>query len=132
MPKYYCDYCDIYLTHDARKVIRDHNDGWKHKNQVREYYATFAREQMQSMIDRMTLPGGFRPVGPPPPLSAGGGVGMPPGAAGFPRPPMPPPPRPGQMPPNFNLPGGMPFPGPPPQRPPFFNGRPPPPPPQRN
>lgn len=38
MPKYYCDYCNIYLTHDAPKARRDHNIGWKHALNVKNYY----------------------------------------------------------------------------------------------
>lgn len=53
MTKYYCgmlglvlfdtlwfclDYCDIFLTHDAPRVRKDHNAGWKHAVQVRAHY----------------------------------------------------------------------------------------------
>ena len=31
MPRYYCDYCDAYLTHDSASVRRQHNVGFKHK-----------------------------------------------------------------------------------------------------
>ena len=31
MPKYYCDYCDTYLTHDSPSVRKTHNGGRKHK-----------------------------------------------------------------------------------------------------
>ncbi|KAJ3432821.1 u1 small nuclear ribonucleoprotein c [Anaeramoeba flamelloides] len=41
MPKYYCAYCDVYLTHDSPNVRRAHNRGWKHKTAVRCYYAMF-------------------------------------------------------------------------------------------
>lgn len=41
MPKYFCDYCDVYLTHDSLNVRRSHNAGWKHKANVRAYYAQF-------------------------------------------------------------------------------------------
>lgn len=32
------DYCDIFLTHDAPRVRKDHNAGWKHAAQVRAHY----------------------------------------------------------------------------------------------
>lgn len=32
MPKFYCDYCDIYLTHDSANVRKTHGSGWKHKS----------------------------------------------------------------------------------------------------
>jgi U1 small nuclear ribonucleoprotein C len=31
MPRYYCDYCDVYLTHDSPAVRKAHNTGRKHK-----------------------------------------------------------------------------------------------------
>ena len=31
MPRYYCDYCDAYLTHDSRSVRKQHCSGFKHK-----------------------------------------------------------------------------------------------------
>lgn len=31
MPRYYCDYCDTYLTHDSASVRKQHNAGYKHK-----------------------------------------------------------------------------------------------------
>jgi U1 small nuclear ribonucleoprotein C len=41
MPKYYCDYCDVFLTHDTLNARRSHNKGWKHKTNVRAYYSQF-------------------------------------------------------------------------------------------
>lgn len=32
------DYCDIFLTHDAPRVRKDHNAGWKHAVQVRAHF----------------------------------------------------------------------------------------------
>ena len=31
MPRYYCDYCDAYLTHDSASVRKQHSQGFKHK-----------------------------------------------------------------------------------------------------
>lgn len=52
MPKYYCDYCDVFLTHDSPSVRKSHNDGWKHKAAVRAYYAQFEQDLTQSLIQQ--------------------------------------------------------------------------------
>eukprot|EP00042_Codosiga_hollandica_P021059 m.71325 g.71325 ORF g.71325 m.71325 type:complete len:114 (-) comp50178_c0_seq1:650-991(-) len=36
--RYFCDYCGTYLTHDSASVRKTHNNGKKHKDNVREYY----------------------------------------------------------------------------------------------
>lgn len=54
MPKYYCDYCDTYLTHDSPSVRKTHNGGKKHKDSVRLYYTKWIEEQAQSYIDQTT------------------------------------------------------------------------------
>ncbi|KAH7826736.1 U1 small nuclear ribonucleoprotein C [Monocercomonoides exilis] len=45
MPKYYCDYCDVVLTHDSLKVRRAHNSGQKHQANVYKYYSQFLKQQ---------------------------------------------------------------------------------------
>ncbi|KAI4314019.1 hypothetical protein L6164_026962 [Bauhinia variegata] len=52
MPRYYCDYCDTYLTHDSPSVRKQHNAGYKHKGNVRQYYQQFEEQQTQSLIDQ--------------------------------------------------------------------------------
>lgn len=52
MPRYYCDYCDTYLTHDSPSVRKQHNAGYKHKGNVRSYYQQFEEQQTQSLIDQ--------------------------------------------------------------------------------
>lgn len=52
MPRYYCDYCDTYLTHDSPSVRKQHNQGYKHKANVRSYYQQFEEQQTQSLIDQ--------------------------------------------------------------------------------
>ncbi|CAK9145501.1 unnamed protein product [Ilex paraguariensis] len=52
MPRYYCDYCDTYLTHDSPSVRKQHNAGYKHKGNVRAYYQKFEEEQTQTLIDQ--------------------------------------------------------------------------------
>ncbi|KAG0461171.1 hypothetical protein HPP92_021468 [Vanilla planifolia] len=50
--RYYCDYCDTYLTHDSPSVRKQHNAGYKHKANVRSYYQQFEEQQTQSLIDQ--------------------------------------------------------------------------------
>ncbi|KAJ2560023.1 U1 small nuclear ribonucleoprotein C [Coemansia sp. RSA 1933] len=51
MPKYYCDYCDIFLTHDSVSVRKAHNTGWKHINQVVVYYRDVDSDKMQEVAN---------------------------------------------------------------------------------
>ncbi|KAF9453032.1 zf-U1-domain-containing protein [Macrolepiota fuliginosa MF-IS2] len=95
MPKHYCDYCDVFLTHDSASVRKAHNSGRNHLANVRDYYASLGHDKAQSIIDQITAayestggppPGGFgfgpQHLGAPPP-----NFGPPPGFGG----PMPPP-----------------------------------------
>lgn len=52
MPRYYCDYCDTYLTHDSPSVRKQHSAGYKHKANVRLYYQKLEEEQTQILIDQ--------------------------------------------------------------------------------
>jgi len=54
MPKYFCDYCDTYLTHDSPSVRKTHCSGRKHKENVRTYYQSWMEEQAQELIDKTT------------------------------------------------------------------------------
>ncbi|WFD32432.1 U1 small nuclear ribonucleoprotein C [Malassezia sp. CBS 17886] len=38
MGKHYCDYCDVFLTHDSTSVRKAHNCGRNHLQNVRDYY----------------------------------------------------------------------------------------------
>ncbi|KAH8601037.1 U1 zinc finger-domain-containing protein [Bisporella sp. PMI_857] len=140
MPKFFCDYCDVYLTHDSMSVRKAHNSGRNHLRNVVDYYQQIGHEKAQSVIDSITnsyaaegqsssnpmlgknpgvnpmipppfpFPGGV----PPPPFGMPGMPGMipPPGGRGMP--PMPPfpggPGLPAGLP--FPPPGGLPFPPP--------------------
>jgi U1 small nuclear ribonucleoprotein C len=123
MPKYYCDYCDTYLTHDSPSVRKTHCAGRKHKENVKFYYQKWMEEQAQSLIDATTaafkagkLPGGMPGmpggVSIPPPM--GMRPGMPPGMSGMPPPGMGMPhhmmgpPRPGMPPHMMGMPRGPP------------------------
>ncbi|XP_075411615.1 U1 small nuclear ribonucleoprotein C isoform X1 [Tenrec ecaudatus] len=119
MPKFYCDYCDTYLTHDSPSVRKTHCSGRKHKENVKDYYQKWMEEQAQSLIDKtnvrhfLALKAAAFQQGkiPPSPFSA-----PPPAGAMIPPPPsLPGPPRPGMMPaPHMGGPPMMPMMGPPP------------------
>ncbi|CAB0033001.1 unnamed protein product [Trichogramma brassicae] len=109
MPKYYCDYCDTYLTHDSPSVRKTHCQGRKHKDNVKYFYQKWMEEQAQHLIDATTA--AFKagkiasnPFAPkqgaaiPPPANLAPGV----------RPGVPPPTGapPGMMPPPGMHPGG--------------------------
>ncbi|KAB7504437.1 U1 small nuclear ribonucleoprotein C [Armadillidium nasatum] len=66
MPKYYCDYCDTYLTHDSPSVRKTHCQGRKHKENVKIYYQKWMEEQAQSLIDatKLTVNGWSSTSGP--------------------------------------------------------------------
>ena len=50
MVKFYCDYCDSYLTHDSRSVRKTHFTGKKHKDGVREYYQQWLERAAAKLI----------------------------------------------------------------------------------
>ncbi len=47
--KYYCDYCDVYLTHDSQSGRKQHNKGRKHQENVRQYFSQFLANNMASL-----------------------------------------------------------------------------------
>ncbi|KAF9958514.1 hypothetical protein BGZ72_000265 [Mortierella alpina] len=51
MPKYYCDYCDIFLTHDSSSVRKAHNAGRNHLINVKTYYSELPPNATQSVLD---------------------------------------------------------------------------------
>jgi len=128
MPKFFCDYCDVYLTHDSMSVRKAHNSGRNHLRNVVDYYQQIGHEKAQSVIDSITnsyaaagqadanpmlqapmVGPGFAPPFPFPP----GGRGMPPPPFGMPPLGQRPPNMPPNMPPMpFPPPAGMPFPPP--------------------
>ncbi|KAH7460255.1 hypothetical protein PRIC1_014573 [Phytophthora ramorum] len=125
MPRYYCDYCDTYLTHDSQAGRKQHNRGWKHRENVKLYYEQFLAGQGVVMtpgewLRGPTVPGSLppRPSGPP----NGGMPGMYPPRGGPPRGMMPPPGGMGMRPPMFRGPPR----GPPPMGGMGMRGMPPP------
>ena len=54
MVKYYCDYCDTFLTHDSPSVRKTHCGGRKHKDNVKYFYQKWMEEQAQHLVDATT------------------------------------------------------------------------------
>ncbi|NXO66963.1 RU1C protein, partial [Phainopepla nitens] len=109
MPKFYCDYCDTYLTHDSPSVRKTHCSGRKHKENVKDYYQKWMEEQAQSLIDK-TIAAAFQQGKIPPTLFS-----APPLAGAMIPPPLsiPATPQPGMMPaPHMGGPPMMPMMGP--------------------
>ncbi|KAG6429169.1 hypothetical protein SASPL_107213 [Salvia splendens] len=118
MPRYYCDYCDTYLTHDSPSVRKQHNSGYKHKANVRSYYQQYEAQLNQSLIDQKVKEhlGAFRPPVAPYPRPGLPVLPTPlPGQFPFRPPvlprPMPLPPGYTPMPPHMLPPPGAPVPG---------------------
>lgn len=104
MPKYYCDYCDTYLTHDSPSVRKTHCQGRKHKDNVKYFYQSWMAEQAQHLIDATTAAFKAGKIASNP-FAAGKGAAIPPPPSLAPRPGMPPPGPPGLMPPGMHHPG---------------------------
>lgn len=47
MPRFYCDYCDAYLTHDSMSGRQQHMRGWKHRENFKLYYQQFYPQWME-------------------------------------------------------------------------------------
>jgi len=114
MPKHYCDYCDVFLTHDSTSVRRDHNSGRNHLANVRDYYASLGHDKAQNIIDQITS--AYESGGGPPQ----GGFGFGPQHLGGSLTPFPVPFGQPMPPPGFGVRGPfLPGPGFPPGAPPF-------------
>ncbi|KAL1509388.1 hypothetical protein ABEB36_004140 [Hypothenemus hampei] len=108
MPKYYCDYCDTYLTHDSPSVRKTHCTGRKHKDNVKFYYQKWMEEQAQHLIDATTAAFKAGKIASNPFAAPGkGGVAIPPPAQLMAQRPGAPQ-APGMMPPTMGPGGPMP------------------------
>lgn len=106
MPKYYCDYCDTYLTHDSPSVRKTHCQGRKHKDNVKYFYQKWMEEQAQHLIDATTAAFKAGKIASNP-FAASKGAAIPPPPNLGPRPGGVPPQGPlGMMPPPGMHPGG--------------------------
>ncbi|KAG8007588.1 U1 small nuclear ribonucleoprotein C, partial [Nibea albiflora] len=111
--RFYCDYCDTYLTHDSPSVRKTHCSGRKHKENVKDYYQKWMEEQAQSLIDKTSeqviVTAAFQQGKiPPTPFPGGPPPGGPPRPGMLPTPPMGGPPMMPMMgpPPHGMMPGG--------------------------
>ncbi len=78
--RYYCDYCDSFLTHESRSVRREHDSGYKHKSNVKAYYLMYSEEGQGTLeAEARGLP---PPVFMKPPAGGGGPGGGGPGGGG--------------------------------------------------
>ena len=50
MPKFYCDYCDVFLTNDSISVRKLHCKGWRHKTNVRAFFAQFVGDPTSALM----------------------------------------------------------------------------------
>lgn len=100
MPKFFCDYCDVYLTHDSMSVRKAHNTGRNHLRNVVEYYQQIGQEKAQSVIDSITNSYAAEGQASNNPMLQHAGAGP----AGFG--------APGALPPGFPAPPGGAFPPP--------------------
>ncbi|KAK9459019.1 U1 zinc finger-domain-containing protein [Lipomyces oligophaga] len=66
MPKYFCDYCDVFLTHDSRSVRKAHNSGRNHIKNVIDYYQMVCQTQAQSIIEALEAQRAGKPASPSP------------------------------------------------------------------
>ena len=57
MPKYFCEYCGIYLTHSSPWGRKQHSHGRKHINNKIEYYSQFLYEFQQNSYKNIIGPG---------------------------------------------------------------------------
>ena len=71
MPRYFCDYCDAFLTHDSPAVRKQHNTGYKHKSNVKSYYMQLDEAQAQGAAERQRME--FQRRGGPPVREQGRG-----------------------------------------------------------
>jgi hypothetical protein len=55
MPKYFCEYCGIYLTHSNPRGRQQHSHGRKHINNKIEYYSQFLSETQNHSNNNNTL-----------------------------------------------------------------------------
>jgi len=136
MPKYYCDYCDVFLTHDSQAGRKQHNHGRRHQENVRQFYAQFLAGHVQApgstpySMNFVPLPHGSTPSGGA--VVPGGALMVRPGMPGAPmfgQPGMPlgvRPPVPGGAGGPMMMRPGMPFPGMMPGMPMMMMQRPPP------
>ena len=59
MPRYFCDYCDVYLTHDSAPGRKQHIRGWKHRENVKQYYEQYMKQFYEQNSGMGMMPPGM-------------------------------------------------------------------------
>lgn len=49
--RYYCDYCDMYLPHGSSTSRRQHNYGWKHRDNYKAFYKNLFIAQSRKLLE---------------------------------------------------------------------------------
>ena len=62
MVKYYCFYCDVFLSHGSPGVRKSHNNGWKHKSNVREYYTKVIEDMKKNNPQEASILLSYNPM----------------------------------------------------------------------
>ncbi|SCU83775.1 LAME_0C06590g1_1 [Lachancea meyersii CBS 8951] len=57
MPRFFCDYCHSYLTHDTPSVRKSHLLGKNHLRLAGDYYCNKARQDQRPFLPRTRKPG---------------------------------------------------------------------------
>lgn len=76
MPRFYCDYCDIFLKADGYAGRKQHQHGRKHQDNLRQYYMQFLRT---AVLQKPQARAGIKPLGA---IPVGGIKPLPIGATG--------------------------------------------------
>eukprot|EP00924_Labyrinthula_sp_SR-Ha-C_P015950 snap_masked-scaffold_4-processed-gene-14.26-mRNA-1 protein AED:0.49 eAED:0.51 QI:0/-1/0/1/-1/1/1/0/83 len=50
--RYYCDYCDMYLPHSSATSRKQHNYGWKHRDNYKAFYQKLYAKQKREELER--------------------------------------------------------------------------------
>eukprot|EP01029_Cantina_marsupialis_P010597 TRINITY_DN240_c0_g1_i1.p1 TRINITY_DN240_c0_g1~~TRINITY_DN240_c0_g1_i1.p1 ORF type:complete len:158 (-),score=45.93 TRINITY_DN240_c0_g1_i1:208-681(-) len=79
MPRFYCDYCDSFLTHDSYKGRKQHNYGWKHRENYRMHYQQVIDAQTKKLVESGALAPALARMAKQgaPPMGGPGGPGGP-------------------------------------------------------
>ena len=52
--KFYCDYCDIFLTNDVKRARDEHLKGGQHRRALQQYYEKIFAQESMSNTNQMT------------------------------------------------------------------------------
>jgi hypothetical protein len=55
MPKYFCEYCGIYLTNSSPRTRREHSHGRKHIANKIEFYSHYLYDYQQNTYNNLAM-----------------------------------------------------------------------------